>query len=306
LTKRNRDIGLGILFANVAVLFCYGITINLIPLITGEASLLILSEFVLLPMLMGIINTYFWRTHKVSGGEAFGYGFLNCMFGIIISYFFMGEGFICLIIVSPLIFLFLMLGILMGRWLFKRNKQTLNISVFAGMLVLVMVNMFTAGPKIDVVTDKIIIHASPEQVWEYVVSFPPIEEKPDYWLFQAGLPSPMESTAEGHFVGADRKCIFSNGIVFDEKIVEYDANRKLTFDITKQPDDPEIFGHLNLLKGQFILEDNGDGTTTLIGKSWYDLKVKPSMYFDYWTKDIISHVHIRVMEHIKSLSEGSM
>lgn len=303
MTKRNKDIGKGILFANLAMLFVFGMAMTISNLNASFSGILVLSNFVLLPILMGIINSYFWRLHTILGGESFGYGFLNCLIGIAISYFFMGEGYICLIIVSPLIFLFLMLGILFGKIMFRRNKNTLNISVFSSIAVLFTINVLTASPSVDVVTDKVVIHASPEEVWKYVVSFPPIEDKPEYWLFQIGLPNPVESTVEGNYLGASRKCIFSNGIVFDEKIVEYELNKKLTFDIVGQPDDPELLGHLQLVKGQFLLQDNGDGTTTLIGKSWYDLRVKPSLYFDFWTRSILKNVHIRVLDHIKDLSE---
>jgi hypothetical protein len=80
--------------------------------------------------------------------------------------------------------------------------------------------------------------------------------------------------------------------------------RLLTFQIVEQPHDPELLGHLTLHRGQFQLMDNNDGTTTLIGRSWYTLHMRPLWYFDWWTRDVTSHVHLRVMEHIKTLAEG--
>ncbi|MGY0035304.1 hypothetical protein [Pedobacter sp. NJ-S-72] len=75
------------------------------------------------------------------------------------------------------------------------------------------------------------------------------------------MPSPGATTVEGYYKGAGRKCIFSNGYTFDEKIVTYDVNKDLTFDITGQPRDPEIMGHIDILRGQFLLKDNKNGTT---------------------------------------------
>ena len=46
-----------------------------------------------------------------------------------------------------------------------------------------------------------------------------------------------------------------------------------------------------------------DGTTTLIGRTWYTLQVRPAFYFDWWTHDIFRAVHLRVMKHIQQLSE---
>lgn len=303
MSRRAKDIWLGILVANGSAAIIIALTAYIVKVSTGAGGILILSDFVLLPFIMGIINAYFWRSHRVTAGPVFGYAFLNLGLALIYSYFMMGEGYICIIIVAPLIYLFILLGITLGKVMFKKEQKTVNISILAAMSGLILLNVITAEPGESQVTDRILIHAKPEVVWQNVTAFSPITSKPDYWLFKIGLPSPVQSTAEGHYVGADRKCIFSNGIVFDEKIVEYEENRKLTFAITKLPDDPEILGHISLSKGQFILEDNGDGTTTLVGTSWYDLKIKPSLYFDIWTKSIIRNVHLEVMEHMKELAE---
>jgi hypothetical protein len=305
MTQRKKDIWKGIFFSNIFALVCLGITTILLRISTGNSGTLVLSEFVLLPLIMGIINAIFWRTLKFSIEECLIYGAVNIIISLILSALFMGEGIICLLIVSPLIFMFLMLGIFLGRYMFKNKKNKLNISVLTSFTVIFFLNILTAGTSTQVVTDTIVINASPQEVWRNVVSFPPIEAKPDFWLFKVGLPRPVQSIADGDYLGANRKCIFSNGAVFDEKIVEFEPNKKLTFDITKQPNDPEIIGHLNLIKGQFLLQDNGDGTTTLIGNSWYDLKIKPSQYFDIWTRSIIRNVHKEVMVHIKKLSEAT-
>jgi hypothetical protein len=69
------------------------------------------------------------------------------------------------------------------------------------------------------------------------------------------------------------------------------------------PSDPELLGHLTAHRGQFELRDNGNGSTTLIGRTWYTLHVRPLVYFDWWTHDIFSAVHLRVMKHIQRLAE---
>jgi hypothetical protein len=51
------------------------------------------------------------------------------------------------------------------------------------------------------------------------------------------------------------------------------------------------------------LQDNHDGTTTLIGSSWYTLHVRPRWYFDLWTRDMSRAIHLRVMNHIRRLAE---
>jgi hypothetical protein len=153
------------------------------------------------------------------------------------------------------------------------------------------------------VSDRIVINASPEKIWPHVVSFEKIKQQNEFWLFRIGMPSPMQTTVTGNYKGAGRKCIFSNGYVFDERISIYEPTRNLTFDITHQPRDPEIMGHIDIVRGQFLLKDNGNGTTTLIGNSWYKLYVFPTLYYDIWAESVTRNVHLRVMQHIKALSE---
>ena len=137
-----------------------------------------------------------------------------------------------------------------------------------------------------------------------MLAFPEIREAPDYWLFRLGLPYPVDTTNAGNFVGADRACRFSGGAIFREKVAALEPEKLLTFDIVEMPRDPELLGHLDAHRGQFELRDNGDGTTTLIGRTWYTLYVRPSVYFDWWTHDIFRAVHLRVMRHIQQLSEN--
>ena len=270
-----------------------------------EDSTLVFSEFVILPIVMGIIASWFWRNLEPKGGYLTINAVLNSMLAIALSYIFLGEGIICLIIVSPLIITFMITGTFIGKSMFKKNNQTLNVSVFSLLLVFFIADSLSNHHYENVVADEIVIQARPEEVWKHVVAFERIEQKNEFWLFQIGMPSPMQTTVTGNHLGAGRKCIFSNGYVFDEKIVTYKPEENLTFDITHQPQDPEIMGHIDILRGQFLLKDNGNGTTTLTGNSWYNLHVFPTWYYDIWAKSITRNVHLRVMDHIRELSEKS-
>ncbi|WP_431292218.1 hypothetical protein [Pedobacter sp. P26] len=215
----------------------------------------------------------------------------------------MGEGTICLIIVSPLIFAFVITGAFIGKTMFRKNNQTLNVSIVSILLVIFTVDSISDHHYRNMVSDEMIVKAAPEKIWKNVVAFEKIKQADTYWLFKAGMPSPMQTTVTAYKKGAGRKCIFSNGYVFDEKIVTFDVNKDLTFDIVGQPKDPEIMGHIDIERGQFLLKDNDDGTTTLVGNSWYSLKVFPIWYYDLWAESITRNVHLRVMHHIKELSE---
>ena len=109
---------------------------------------------------------------------------------------------------------------------------------------------------------------------------------------------------EGSGVGARRVGLYSGGISVDEVVTAWKPGRELSFDITAQPNHPEVLGHLNVDHGALTMADNGDGTTTLTARSSYRLYVGPAWYFDLWVRDIIGNVHERVIEHVRELAEG--
>jgi len=290
----------GIIISNAVILTIIWLN-NL--LYSQKDGILVFSEFVILPLLMGIISAWFWRNLGLKSRSIIWFSILNGFLAIALSFLFLGEGTICLIIVSPLIFAFVITGAFIGKAMFNKRNQTLNVSVVSLLLAIFIADSISDHHYRNMVSDEMIIKAKPEKIWQHVVAFEKIKQANTYWLFKAGMPSPMQTTVTAYKEGAGRKCIFSNGYIFDEKIVTFDVNKDLTFDIIGQPKDPEIMGHIDIERGQFLLKDNGDGTTTLVGNSWYSLKVFPIWYYDLWAESITRNVHLRVMDHIKLLSE---
>jgi hypothetical protein len=215
---------------------------------------------------------------------------------------FLGEGIVCLVMAGPLYFLLFFAGAEAGRRFFQRDNR-LRLTIIPLLFVLSAIELGARRSHSGVVVDELVIAAPPEKVWPHVLAFRDIEEPPDFWLFRLGLPYPVLTTNGGDSVGADRACEFSGGAVFRERIVAFEPHRRLTFDIVESPRHPELVGHLDPRRGEFLLRDNGDGTTTLIGSTWYSLHVSPASYFDRWTHHVFSAVHLRVMRHIQRLAE---
>jgi hypothetical protein len=185
------------------------------------------------------------------------------------AYLFFKEGAVCLLIGFPILFVCGFAGVLIGRLFFKSKMAAMNLSVIPVLLIATLAEGKMRQDQQHMVEDRLLINAPATAVWNYVVSFPTIDVAPNYWLNKVGLPSPLATTCQGAFVGAARKCIFTNGLVFKERVSEITPMARLTFQIVEQPHDPELLGHLTLHRGQFQLI-----------------------------------VHLRVMEHIKTLAEG--
>jgi hypothetical protein len=273
------------------------------PWFYGVAVMAIWPSLVLVPMAMGIAAAYFWRSLSFNRWEYFPWWIVTALISPFGAYFAFKEGAICLLIGFPILFICGFAGVLVGRLLFKSKTATINLSVLPVLLLATLTEGKMRQDQQGVVEDRLLLNAPATAVWNYVVSFPAINAAPDYWLNKIGLPSPLATTCQGAFVGAARECIFTDGLIFKERVSEITPARLLTFEIVEQPSNPELLGHLTLHRGQFQLVENNDGTTTLIGRSWYTLHMRPLWYFDWWTRDVTSHVHLRVMEHIKTLSE---
>jgi hypothetical protein len=66
---------------------------------------------------------------------------------------------------------------------------------------------------------------------------------------------------------------------------------------------PHLDHYLISHKGQFLLTRLPDGRTRLEGTTWYTNRMWPSAYWQLWTDRIIGGIHLRVLSHIKELSE---
>ena len=269
----------------------------------SNKELLIFPSFFLLPLIVGLVAAWFWRRLNRSLAITFLDALWVSLVGVGAAAIVLREGVVCLIIVFPALYGLILTGLLLGRIWFRPDYSKLQLSIFPLLVLLTLTDAFSSSTKRAMVTDEILIHATPDQVWPHVLAFPDIPDRPAYWIFRLGLPYPTQTTNGGNFVGADRQCMFSDGIVIKERVAEFVPREKLTFDIVEQPTHPEAYGHITLHRGRFVLRNNGNGTTTLFGSSWYTLHVRPLWYFDLWTRDMSRAVHLRVMNHIRRLSE---
>lgn len=293
---------LGILLGDLAVGLIFGIGFVLVNAEVFPA--LLTPSFFLAPVVAGLVASYFWCGLVPRVGQVV----LNCLWMTLIALVGAGvvfhEGFICLLIVAPIFYVMALAGALVGRILFRKKPTRLFVSLLPSLALIALAEPMTRNDQERIITDELVIRASPARVWREVTAFPPIPEAPGFWLFRLGLPYPVATTTAGDFISADRACIFSQEAIFKEKVSELVTEEKLTFDIVELPNDPELIGHLTPRRGQFVLLRNPDGTTSLKGSTWYTLHVRPGWYFDWWTRHIFRAVHLRVMDDVKRRAEA--
>ena len=163
------------------------------------------------------------------------------------------------------------------------------------------------------VTTSVIVDAPPAKVWHNVVSFAELPP-PREFLFLAGIAYPMRARIHGSGPGAVRHCQFSTG-PFVEPIEVWDEPRLLKFSVTKNPSPLQewtpyedlrpahLDGFLESRAGQFHLTPLPGGRTLLEGTTWYHHHMWPATYWRWWSDYIIHTIHLRVLRHVKHLSE---
>jgi hypothetical protein len=100
-----------------------------------------------------------------------------------------------------------------------------------------------------------------------------------------------------------------------EPISTWDEPRVLAFSVIQQPppmqelspyrgiQPPHLDNYLVSERGELRLENLADGRTRLHGITWYRHAIWPAPYWRIWSDYLIHHIHLRVLNHIKTLAE---
>ena len=274
--------------------------------------------FVLLPVFLGFTSSLIYAP---LGDKSF----WKCLLVGLLSIVTIGiaimavaiEGLICLAMAAPLAVPLIALGTLFG-WLLTsvlrdhRSGAILSLLIFALMPCSMGFEASTKSqPTAHQVVTTIEVDAQIETVWKNVVAFPQIDEEPT-GLLRLGFAYPINARIEGEGVGAIRYCNFNTG-PFVEPITKWEEPNLLAFDVVEQPA-PMVeltpykdlhAAHLEYLRsqrGQFRLYRNGD-KTIIEGTTFYTHDIAPDMYWKQFSDRIIQQIHLRVLNHIKTVAE---
>ncbi len=279
--------------------------------------------FVALPLLIGFVSVLLccrnapertWREcRNIALGSTLLVGTAALLAGI--------EGVVCLAMASPIVLFLSLAGGAIAyslRASFWRRRSSPALLLLLLLSAPLLMGAEAAVPRrapVYAVRTAVEIDAPPEVVWRHVVSFRQLPP-PDDWVFHTGIAYPVRAEIRGRGVGAVRYCEFSTG-PFVEPIEVWDAPRRLAFRVTANPPalqelspyqgihPPHVQGFLVSRRGQFLLTALPGGRTRLEGTTWYQHGLYPVGYWRLWSDWIIHRIHLRVLEHVKRLSEGS-
>jgi hypothetical protein len=231
--------------------------------------------------------------------------------------FFAIEGLICLVMALPLAVPMMAIGAFVAYGVIRQwinNKNATAISAVLFLLLPVFMGFEAADnskPTLHSVSTTVEIDAPIDVVWKNVVTFSKIDKEPE-GILNLGFAYPIDAHIEGEGVGAVRYCNFTTG-PFVEPITVWQEPNLLTFDVVEQPAPmveltpyKEIHAaHLQYIrsqKGQFRLYEK-DGKTVVEGTTFYTHDIAPDAYWKLLSDEIISKIHLRVLTHIKEVSE---
>ena len=277
-----------------------------------------LSLFFVTPLMMGTLIGLF-TNHPVP--RPLGDSILTALLAVMLTggaiAIFALEGVICLLMAAPIAIVAALMGAVVGHAIAIHGRHAIVPVLLTAAMVPLLGTAERAieQPTVHEVLSVQHIAAPPDVVWRHVIAFSEMAP-PTEWIFRTGIAYPMRARLVGEGVGAIRHCEFSTG-AFVEPITAWEPGRRLAFDVASQPRPMNEWGvagplhppHLDTLlrsrRGEFRLIALPDGGTRLEGRTWYELRAAPTLYWQLWSDQIIHRIHMRVLAHIAAASEHS-
>ena len=312
----------------VPALLCWAMISGLTALVEmklfpqlNQQKYLSLSLLVIVPLvtagIAGFLSARAGRTLSQSIGAAF----LTLTAILTILGFAAMEGVICILMAAPFVGLLGIIGALLGHWLATlTSRPAYQVQSAAWLAVIVCAvgeSVTPPAPLEDIVTSEVIIQASPAEVWKQLKDIRDLPA-PTEPLFVLGVAHPVETYVIGEGgVGAERICRLSTGDM-PERITVWKPEQELQFVVLDTPatmreatffgrelEAAHLHGTYTSLEGGFRLEALPNGQTRLTGNSRYLLTITPASYWNLWTRQIVSQVQLRVMNHVKAKAEAA-
>jgi uncharacterized membrane protein YhaH (DUF805 family) len=276
--------------------------------------------FVGVPFLMGFLSTVVHSYHEPRTlGRCLLVSLITIVVGGTALLLFAMEGALCLVMAAPIALVIGLAGGAIGyvvQKTFSWRENSPRLFCVAILAIPAVMGVERAVPPrlpLLEVKSSVIVDAPPEKVWQNVVSFTELPP-PKEFIFKIGVAYPIRAEIHGHGVGAVRHCNFSTG-PFVEPIETWDEPRLLKFAVTENPEPMQewtpyhevhprhLDGYLESQAGQFRLVPLAGGRTLLEGTTWYSHHLWPAAYWQVWSDHIIHTIHLRVLNHVKELSE---
>ena len=283
----------------IEFIFCYRIA-------EDKSSLLSAQFLIGAPFFIGATAIYLANYYRpITRGRVFLITFWLVVSILLISVPVLGEGVICIVMASPIIYLAILIGGLLMRLLCQKVWRTKNSKTLYSVAILPFLVLFVPlapTPETYQVTDSIIIHAAPEQIWQSINRIEDIEPKIFYQQSRLlpfmNVPTPKSAVTVWENNQWVRKCEWHGDISFDEPLISHIPNRQLRWQFVFYPDSvpPKTLDdhvtingeHFKLLHGQYDLEPINENSTRLSFNVTYRISSNLNFYAGFWGKWVMT------------------
>jgi uncharacterized protein YndB with AHSA1/START domain len=316
-------------FLGLALGVAYGLICRLLFAPTAKPSseslealwaIMSLSFIFLVPLALGLLVVWYGESVRSWWRRVFQPWLAGLAFMAAAIVFHL-EGFICVILWLPLVWLMSSLGGVLAGVL--RDARASDGSKRLCVAVVALLP-FVAGPleslreretEIRTAHTSIEIAASPAQVWRQIRSVPRITEAEHgpSWSHRLGFPRPTEAMLEGTGVGSIRNARFEGDVLFVEKVTEWEENKRLSFSIAADTKNipPTTFDehvtiggpYFDVLHGTYWIEALGPDRVRLHLSSDQRLSTGFNFYSQWWTVWLMNDLQSYILRIIKARAE---
>lgn len=219
------------------------------------------------------------------------------------------EGWVCVLMSTPLIVFSLGLGALVGI-IVRQFLLALGAKHLVIFLTLAVLPFFLVGankieepsrrtPRAETITNTLVTDAPRELVWNQLKTFDRIQGTKGL-LMKIGLPVPVSCTMSGEGVGATRTCYFEKGHIA-ERVTEWDPPNSMKLEITEF----DVPGRpwLSFQDASYELTTE-NGRTVVTRKTTIVSRLSPAWYWRPLEKIGVETEHEYLFEEVKRKIEG--
>lgn len=278
------------------------------------------SFLFLLPMIMGILTTFLSPVEKITKITYLIFApWIPVGLFLVITLAFAIEGWACWIMALPLFLILASVGGFIGAFIkSKQINKTLNLSLLflLPFLISPIEQAIEKIPSTYQAYTYIDIKAQRETIWQNVTRVPEIKQEEDkgYISRFLGFPRPVKAELNYTGLGASREAIFTKGLIFNEKVIEYEDNKKMTFSIKANTfdipsttlDEHILIGgdYFDVLTGTYELEKLSEGFFRLHLYSHFKMNTGFNFYAGWWGKWIMKDIQRNILQIEKKRAEN--
>lgn len=270
------------------------------------------------PVVIGAISVYFSGSDKkISLAHKILFPWLSVLAFMLTCLLVALEGFICIVLLSPIFLLLASVGGLIGGYIFNSAlasaKDTLKAIAILPLLMAVGETFIKEPDIIQVVDSRVVVNAPAEKIWSNIKSIAdiqPSEFSPSF-MYLIGVPYPeLGQFNESKNIRLSR---WEKGISFEEKIVEHVDNNYMRWVYNFKPGDipaEALDQHVTIGGKYFDVVDTvyetkplSTSQTELHLSIRYRVSTNLNWYANLWAKYLVGDFENQILNVYKNRSE---